>query len=221
MNNFQKSLIGKKVAPQQLAVGVKSGNQVLTYGLKLYLEARNQRGLGTTLVKRDIENAHNSFFRDALMTDIRNLIPTHPQFKSIDRLADAQLSQQPQVYTRSHETGTGMQKLCRCESGGEQGSAITNSLYPLSIDFPLKETERLHPNVKIRAFQDDMTSIGKADDMFGANKSLDCLEQLLSERGSLVKVTKDRAYGSTQEERDKIPDSFEQPAPLSLYRCKW
>ena len=211
MNNFQKTAIGKKVAPQQLAVGIKSGNQVLTYGLKLLLEAKKQAGDGVTLVKRDIENAHNSFFRDALMTDIRNLIPTYPQFKAIDRLADAQLSQQPQVYTRSHDTGTGMKKLCRCESGGEQGSAITNSLYPLSIDFPLKETERLHPKVKIRAFQDDMTSIGKAEDMFGENKSLECLEQLLGERGSRVKVTKDRAYGSTQEERDKIPDTFEQP----------
>ena len=210
-NKSQQTSIGKQVAPQQLAVGVRSGNQVLTYGVKMHLESCRRIQCGITLAKRDISNAHNSYYRDALLADIRALASQHPEFKPIARLANDQLSLQPQVFTRTLITGTGMEKLCKCESGGEQGSALTNSLYPLSIDLPLKQTERRHPGVKIRAFQDDMTSLGKAADMFGADKSLACLDELLEERGSFVKASKDRAYGSTQEERDNIPTEWEQP----------
>ena len=56
---------------------------------------------------------------------------------------------------RTNSTPTGLCEVAKSRQGGPQGNAVTNLIYPMSIDATLKQIEVDYPNALVRAFQDD------------------------------------------------------------------
>ena len=205
------STIRDQVQPQQLAVGISSGVQTLSWGLKTILEYHNKNNLPLTIHKDDRINAHNSFDRKKSIEDIREAAANNPNLRNFARIADCVMRLQPQIYTRTTSNGIGITPLCKSEQGGQQGNALTNIIYPMTMDLPLKQTEALF-DVTVRAIQDDTTIAGLAEKIYGTGNAREYLTSGFLERGNHPHPNKAQAYGNTPEQRALIPPDVEQPS---------
>jgi hypothetical protein len=199
------SLARKFVEPNEFAIGVSGGVQTLITGIQLTLEQAKRERTPITVSKDDRVNAHNSFRRDMAIQAIRNAAQFDPSLKPLSYLTNCVLSLTSPIYYRSTIEPTGLAHLCNCSEGGEQGSALTNIIYPLCFSPSVKQCEQQFPGVIVKTYQDDTTLIGNACEIYGTNKAREFLNNEFVARGNLTHQDKKYAYGSTAEQRAQIP----------------
>ena len=203
-------LTREQVAPQQVAVGVSGGVEIVSHGINETLDEANRHNTPLVIVAEDGVNCHNEFNRKALVRDVREMAESNPDMRALAHLISNICDIEPQVYARSTMDPTGIQKLTTLQVGGAQGNAVTNIAFPISIDKPLKEAERNFPGVIIRAVQDDITILGDPTQIFGPNNVREQLQADLQARGYKFHPTKKFAYGRTVEDRSIIPAEYIQ-----------
>ena len=188
----------RQVMPQQLAIGLSGGVDALILGTKLIVEQAKKSGEKLVVVGLDLKNAHNSFSREATREAVEKLVESTGD-ESLRYILASQLSRaNNQIFYRTKDGQLGYKLLCRSERGGRQGNALTNLLFPLTIDAILKESEAKHKGVINRAIQDDITMIGHPDQIFGLNGqkgSLDSILEQLELCGLKANKRKFQVYG--------------------------
>jgi hypothetical protein len=101
-----------RLRPQQLAVGVLGGVEILGHGLNLTVERARNNDNDPSLIfsSFDIENAHNNFSRASAMKDIRLATAKDDAKikKSFARAVSKYLDLQPQVFYRTNEASIGI-----------------------------------------------------------------------------------------------------------------
>ena len=177
-----------ETGPQQLAVGVSGGVEILGHGLNLTVEQARNNDQSLIFSSFDIENAHNNFSRASAMKDIRLATAKDDAKikKSFARAVSKYLDLQPQVFYRTNEASIGLKELCRIESGGAQGNAMTAVIYPMTINAAAKEIERTFPDTMVRLISDNVTMIGSPANTFGPVGAIETVIRLLELRGNKV-----------------------------------
>ena len=178
--------VSDRVTPQQLAVGVSSGTELKVLGTKIKLEQMAHKAF--CVVFLDLKNAHNEFRRSATQDALLRPKPdgsVSPGMASLARAHEADSGQPGAIYMRSSLAARGFQFLCDGMAGGPQGSPLTNLFFPMAIDHALKETERLFPEVEVKAIQDDIDLSGDPKLILGPNGALKFLLDALEAQNDL------------------------------------
>jgi hypothetical protein len=74
--------VKEAVSPQQLGIGVSSGIELFTLGLKLVLEEATRKAEDLVIVELDISNAHNDFPRHIALQKIITAALADPRLRS-------------------------------------------------------------------------------------------------------------------------------------------
>ena len=199
--------------PEQLAIAVPNGIQAYALGFNLLFEKYVANNSDRVLAKIDIKNAHNAFCRNAAVHGILNTDTQHPelQLKKLARCFHSTTHTKPDIYMRSNITENGFKLLCKSESGGGQGNALTGLAFALTINAALKATTERFPNACIKAIHDDITIDASPEELFSENGILSFTMAQLAAAGCKANPAKTKVLASSQEARDLVPPEFEQP----------
>jgi hypothetical protein len=145
--------VREHVSPQQLAVGVSGGMEVLIWGWQftVHLEFAAKSNRLFVIHGDDQVNAHNSFDRKAAVRDIiqaaedtkasEDASGKHTEDLSrLANMADVLLRLQKRIIARSKDSKNGYIHAFSKE-GGAQGNPLTNLIYPMSTNLTLKKVE--------------------------------------------------------------------------------
>jgi len=205
------------VIPQQLGVGISSGVQLYTTGLKLKYEEAKTLDLSRILLTIDIENGHNSFDRGLCRRNIISAVENDPTLAPLLLGLQATIGNPTPIYTRTDLDPSGIKYLCDSSQGGGQGNALTGPAFCLTIDSTLKETETLYPGIEVRAIQDDITIFGDPLLIFGEGKALSFItDSLLANAGCTPKLEKFKVLGTLPHSCDNKPAYVKQPSVQHL-----
>ena len=200
------------LAPQQVAVGVPAGCELLTLGLRLLVEKAIETGdEDWVMVALDLKNAHNTSFRDKTQEQIEALIANFPAL-GLDPLALAHHTingVNSDIYTRSTEGK--IEFLCESSAGGGQGNALTNSFFPMAIDSSLKWVEKYYPSIGVIGMQDDITLTGSKQFIYEA---LGELLDKLSSIGLDPNPAKFQVYGISDNALVGKPNRYPRPSVI-------
>jgi len=142
------------VSPQQLAVGVQGGMEVLVVGWQLTVEEAAASKRPFVLHGDDQVNAHNAFDRKKAVEDITQAAndskasidapdKVADDLFSLAHMADVLLRVQKRVFARSRTIAEGFRLVAHSREGGAQGNPLTNLFYPMSTNTALKNVEAL------------------------------------------------------------------------------
>ena len=200
--------------PQQLAVGVSGGCEILALGMKLKLDHANRHNASMVILSIDLKNAHNAFNRLEAQRALEKLSDHDPSLSSLALAHTAISRQHNPIYVRTKNNDVGLHHLCDSESGGGQGNALTNIIFPILINEALKKTESTF-DVEIKAIQDDISIMGDPDEIFGNGRALEVLLTELQNAGLEPQMKKFQCLASNEEARSKIPSDIRQPFVIS------
>jgi hypothetical protein len=106
-----------------------------------------------------------------MITELDRLIPSNPSLNTLRGGLISTVGIQPKILMKDYSKPSGFFELCNSCQGGGQGNALTNIAFPIAINRFLKSCEEEHPNVEVRAYQDNITLIGSLVDIFQGESS--------------------------------------------------
>ena len=156
---FYKDKISELMEPVQLGVGVSGGVEIVVHAATHFLHSLDDYP-ENILLALDVKNAFNSVDRRA----IREQICTH--FPSLLQYFDWTYGAPTKLYD-----GKGVYLFDSC-CGVKQGDSMSAFWFSLATLPTLKEVKELYPEVNVMAIMDDVTLMGKDDDVLGAYEYL-------------------------------------------------
>ena len=181
--------VGRKLEPEQLAVGTPSGihNKMITIRIQQEKARLNQNDndpqkkiIASTL---DFVNAHNVYGRCKSTKKLIKLQEEDPYLKPLVQAILSVMECNPEIFVH---TTKGLNLLCYSEEGGAQGNPLTNLAFAITIDDALKNTTAKFPEVMIRAIQDDVTIIGPRNQIEGDEGAWEFLKNEIFEVSDCV-----------------------------------
>ena len=117
-------------------------------------ELLEERKDGYTILTVDFKNAYNTPHR----TEIAKSLLKEPIFKHFMRLFYLEYGQPSELLFFANNA---LHSIIESSSGVRQGSALSSLYFCSLLQQPLKEVSKNYPEVKIRAYQDDVTMSSK------------------------------------------------------------
>ena len=156
---FYKDKISELMEPIQLGVGVSGGVEIVVHAAVQFLNSLSDNH-ENILLALDVKNAFNSVDRRA----IREQICTH--FPSLLQYFDWTYGNPTKLFD-----GKGVYLFDSC-CGVKQGDSMSAFWFSLATLPTLREVKNIFPDVTVLAIMDDVTLMGKDDDVLEAYEYL-------------------------------------------------
>ena len=164
-------------------------------------ELLNEYEEGHALLTVDFSNAYNTPQRNA----IAEALLGNPIFKPFMRLFYLEYGIPSELLFFAHNA---LFATIESSSGIRQGSALSSMYFCALLQGPLRELMHLYPDVKIRAYQDDVTLSSKNVQALEAAFFTCCSSYAKHTSSALMQQVSDRKYKKYVTEKGVDSDSF-------------